>query len=56
LKTTKKGIVVYEDSTLYDGGREGGRPTGKGTLKYGGRRGTYDGDFLQGRRHGYGVE
>jgi hypothetical protein len=46
LKTTKKGIVVYEDSTLYDGGREGGRPTGKGTLKYGGRRGTYDGDFL----------
>lgn len=56
MKSTKKGTVVYEDGTIYEGGREGGRPSGKGTLRYGGRRGTYDGDFVNGRRHGYGVE
>jgi MORN repeat len=41
---------------MYDGGREAGRPAGKGTLKYPEKRGSYDGDFLGGRRHGYGVE
>ncbi len=56
MKSSKRGIVVYEDGTVYEGAREGGRPSGKGTIKYGGRRGTYDGDFVSGRRHGYGVE
>lgn len=56
MKSSKRGSVVYEDGTVYEGGREGGRPSGKGTIKYGVRRGTYDGDFVNGRRHGYGVE
>ena len=56
IKSTKRGLVVYEDGSHYDGAREAGRPHGRGTLKYGEQRGTYDGDFVQGRRHGYGVE
>jgi hypothetical protein len=56
MKSTKRGTIVYEEGTEYDGAREAGRPNGRGTLKYGERRGTYDGEFVQGRRHGYGVE
>lgn len=56
MKSTKKGYVRYEDGSEYEGGRESGRPHGKGTLKYAGGRGVYDGDFVKGRREGYGVE
>jgi|LauGreDrversion4_2_1035121.scaffolds.fasta_scaffold151084_4 hypothetical protein len=32
MKTAKRGTVVYEDGTIYDGGREAGRPHGRGSL------------------------
>ena len=40
---------------MYDGGREKGRPHGRGSLVWPNKQGTYDGDFAEGRRHGYGV-
>ena len=45
LQNTKRGQVLYEDGTLYDGERENGRPHGKGTLIFPESLGSYDGDF-----------
>lgn len=56
LKETKRGIVIYEDGTKYDGGRANGRPQGRGSLIFPEKLGTYDGDFQSGRRHGYGIQ
>lgn len=55
MKANKRGAVLYEDGTVFDGTREAGRPQGRGSLVWPDKQGTYDGDFIEGRRHGYGV-
>jgi len=45
MKSSKTGLVVYEDGSQYDGQREKGRPHGKGLLTYAGKIGMYDGEF-----------
>ena len=55
IKTLKKGVILYEDGTVYEGERMNGRCHGKGKLVFANRKGIYDGEFYQGKRQGYGV-
>jgi hypothetical protein len=43
LKSEKKGKVLYEDGTIYEGERQKGRRNGKGKLILPNRKGIYDG-------------
>ena len=56
LKTVKKGVVLYEDGSVYEGERENGRCHGKGKFISAHRKGTYEGEFRNGKRHGYGTQ
>jgi hypothetical protein len=55
ISSSKKGTVVYEDGTVYDGARDRGRQHGRGILTLANGNGTYEGDFIEGRRGGYGT-
>lgn len=46
---------MYEDGTVYEGERQAGRCHGKGKLIFSGKKGSYEGEFKNGKRHGYGV-
>ena len=51
----KKGLKLYADGSIYEGNLDkNGHKTGFGTINYFGFS-YYQGDFLKGMRHGYGV-
>lgn len=47
---------MFEDGSSYEGERINGRAHGKGKLMLSNRKGVYEGDFVKGKREGYGIQ